>query len=130
MLIPVTCKKCGNSTKIDVGNLNKEEVNRWLTDNGDGFECFGNHVEFGVRADYWELDWEHPEEGNAPTEEEFVNTLKERYEEVLTNEEMTKKYDIRGFAYGMCSAVNRETGESYGFDFKSSPNSHNRYYFR
>jgi hypothetical protein len=128
MLVSVHCKKCDETGTLDVGNFSKEEIIKMLQKR-DGFQCFGSHVELGSPIDYWEIDWNSLRDGSAPTEEQFLEDLRSKYEEVLTTKEISKKYEINGFAYGGCSATNKETGEDVGFLFTHSPKGE-RYYYR
>lgn len=102
MLVNVRCKKCGETSKLDIGNYSKEEVIKLLSNDKYGFECFGHHVEFGNRIDYWEIDWDSLQNGFAPTEEEFVADLKKKNTEVYTTKELQNKYNVVSFAMGFC----------------------------
>jgi hypothetical protein len=126
-LLKVTCRKCGESTKLDTCDKSREEVEKWLKKDDDGFQCFGNHVEFGSRADYWTIDWNSEEEGHAPTEEDFLAELKSKYSEVYDTQELQKFYEVVGFFYGMCTSKSKATNVEKVFDFVRSPKG-TRYY--
>jgi hypothetical protein len=126
-LVKIHCSKCGEESKLDTCGKSRKEVEKWLNEVGDGFQCFGHHVEFGSRADYWTIDWDSEEEGHAPTEEEFLAKLKSEYSEVYENQEITKFYEVVGFSYGMCSVINKATSEKKFFNFTHSPKG-TRYY--
>jgi hypothetical protein len=128
-LVKVTCKKCLESTMMDIGDMSKEDVIKALSNDKDGFHCFGHHVEFGNRIDYWTIDWNTVEEGNAPSEEDFLAKLKEQYKEVYRYDEVQHHYNIKGFIYGICTATNVTTGEEVSLSFTHSPKG-TRYYFR
>ena len=128
MLVNVKCSKCGESTKIDIGDKTKEEVEKYLEMKG-GFECYGYHVEFGKRSNFWTIDWDSIQEGSSPTEEQFLIDLRNDYKEVYKNQEIGEKYKVTGFSCGMCMVQNKETGKGECFDFASSPKGE-RYYFK
>jgi hypothetical protein len=124
-LLKVSCRKCGESSRLDTCGKSREEIEKWLKQDG-GFQCFGNHVEIGSRSDYWTIDWESEVEGHAPTEEEFLQELKSKFKEVYNTKELQDKYTIQGFSSGMC-VVETENGEKKVFDFTHSPKG-TRYY--
>lgn len=126
-LVNVKCKKCGKQSKLDIENHSKEEIEEWLKKD-DGFHCFGNHVELGKHSDYWVIDWNSLTEGSAPTEEEFLSELKEKFVEVYNTKEIQEKYDILGFSYGVCKAIDKETLKEKIFEFTTSPKG-TRYYY-
>jgi hypothetical protein len=126
-LVKVKCKKCGETSTLDTGKMTKEEVEKALSNDKNGFHCFGNHVEFGNRIDYWEIDWDSITEGSAPSEEDFVKNLKSKYKEVYCNKEIENFYKVIGFQYGRCIAENKETSREMVFNFVHSPKG-TRYY--
>lgn len=126
-MVTVKCRKCNESSKIDMGNHTREEVEKWLKKDDGGFQCFGNHVEFGSRADYWTIDWNSEEEGHAPTEEDFLTELKSKCSEVYDTTSLQETYDVIGFLSGMCRVRDKNTGLEKYFDFVHSPKG-KRYY--
>jgi hypothetical protein len=126
-LVKITCKKCGESTKMDIGEMTREQVEKALSNDKNGFHCFGNHVEFGNRIDYWKIDWDSVTEGSAPSEEDFISDLKSRHNEVYDKDELEHLYSVKGFMYGMCVAEHKETGKEKAFEFVHSPKG-TRYY--
>lgn len=126
-LVDVKCKKCGESSKLDIGDMLKEDVDQWL-EKGNGFQCFGNHVEFGSRSDYWEVDWESLQEGNAPTEQDFEEELRSKSVEVYTTKELSQLYEVNSFNYGLCFVIDKSTREEKVFNFIHSPQGTRFYY--
>lgn len=126
-LVKIYCKKCGETSKLDTCGKSREEVEKWLNESNGGFQCFGNHVELGSRADYWTLDWNTVEEGHAPTEEEFIKDLNSKYMEVYENKEIDNFYTVKNFSFGMCVTEDKKTGEEKVFNFVHSPKG-TRYY--
>lgn len=128
MLVDVKCSKCGESSKLDTADMSQKEVQKWLDKSGDGFQCFGNHVELCERSRFWTVDWSTMKEGSGPTDEEFVEKLKLNHKEVYKNKDLDTRYKVTGFSYGMCITEDKQTGETACFDFTRSP-SGERYYY-
>lgn len=126
-MVKVTCKKCGESSMLDTCGKSREEVEKWLKKDDGGFQCFGYHVEFGSRADYWTIDWNTEKEGNAPKEEEYFNELKSKYSEVYDTKELQEVYDVVGFLSGMCRVKDRKSNQEKYFGYVHSPQG-KRYY--
>jgi hypothetical protein len=133
MLVNVRCTICGESSKIDIGDMTKDEVEKLLKER-DTFQCFGNHVELTSPLKFWVIDWDSIHQGSAPTEEEFLNKLKSKYKEVLTTDELSERYIVKGFLYGMCTVESKTEKEEWGepvskaFQFTQS-SSGKRYYY-
>jgi hypothetical protein len=127
MLVNCKCKKCQQTAQLDIGNKTKEEVIDCLKKQ-KSFQCFGHHVELTSPLDFWEIDWDSLEQGNALTEEEFVSELKKDKMIVYDTEEMKEKYDIQGFSMGMIVAIDKSSGAKLWFDFTTSPKG-KRYYY-
>ncbi|MBI4514955.1 MAG: hypothetical protein HY699_03955 [Deltaproteobacteria bacterium] len=65
MRVDVTCKKCRDRRRLDVGDPGSqplEEYVRLLNDrlrHRPSFECFGGHLEVAPPVpDFWEIHWE------------------------------------------------------------------------
>ena len=114
------CKKCGCMVELDIGNLDMERVKEQVANT---CQCPGHHYELDGMLNYWEVDnWEIIE-GTAPTEEEFISSLKAQYEEVLSTDEFAAKDILEGFSYGYPI-----TNDGRNWDYAHSPNG-TRYYF-
>ena len=124
MLLVGTCKKCGCTIRLDIGNLTREQATERLSGQST-FSCPGHHVELSSpHPHYWNLDEWELVEGKAPSEEEFVDELRRRYPEVVDTEEMTRRGIITGFACGL-----PVTDDRNAWDFCESP-SGIRWYYR
>jgi len=124
MLLVGTCKKCGCTIRLDIGELTREEVIEKLSGQRT-FSCPGHHVELSSpHPHYWNLDEWELVEGNAPSDEEFVADLRKQYPEVIDTEEMTRRGIITGFAFGLPL-----TNDGNVWDFCESP-SGKRWYYR
>lgn len=128
MLVDVSCSKCGRTFPLDIGEKNRDEVEHWMDMETLGWECPGHHVEMTARSYYWTPDWGTLREGQAPSEEDIVNSLKEKYHEVYGNQELYHSiYEITAFAYGLPIARRKDNGEKVSMNFVNSPET--RYYF-
>lgn len=129
MLVKISCKKCGESGKLDIGDKPLSIVLEELKKE-ESFHCgLGNHVELSSRLNYWtfgELTDEKP-----PTIEEQLKDLKNSYTEIFSNDEFHKqtKYSVSGFSMGCCICTDVKTGEKVYFDFKTLIDG-KRYYYK
>jgi hypothetical protein len=98
MILQGICRKCNTPVKLDVGTNTVEDTITILR-KLEGFTCPGHHVEMSTPyPNYWDVhNWELVE-GSAPTEEEFVETLRKANKYVRTTDEMQGL--ITGFAMG------------------------------
>lgn len=128
MLVKVSCKKCGESAKLDVGDMSKGDVEALLTKQKT-FNCFGNHVELCSPINYWTIDWNETESGHALSEEEFVKQLQNSHGKVYSKCELQEEYEVIGFKYSLCVTKHKQSGETVEFDFIHSPKGA-RYYFQ
>ena len=66
MFVDISCKKCGQRQRLDIGepaaDQDMEEHLRLLTDrlsHQPTFECFGGHIEFSPPLPrFWQLHWD------------------------------------------------------------------------
>ena len=65
MRVDVTCKKCGQRKRIDIGNPGTQPVAEYVLLLNDrlihrpSFECFGGHLEVAAPVpEFWEVHWE------------------------------------------------------------------------
>lgn len=126
-MINFTCKKCGGTYKLDIGDKTREEVEASLRKQ-ETFECPGHHFELTNPLNFWTLDWESLTESEKITEEKWLQDLKSKYKEVYNKQELGEKHEDIHFSYGFCITTNKETGEKAVFDFATSPEG-TRYYF-
>ena len=124
------CRTCNTTIKLDIGDKTKKDtiahIQKWQT-----FHCPGQHVELsGPYPLHWPLDEWQVEDGQAPSDEEWLAELKSSYSEVLSHDELARLYEVQGFCMGCCIAIQRQTGEKAYFDFKPAPHSGQRYYYR
>ncbi len=122
------CTKCGAAIKVVLGDLTPEEAKKKL-EGIQMFECPGHHVELSGPLGYWEIDWEtvHEDDRRQPTEEEWLAEKRERYEHVVTTQELDSVVDeVLGFSMGLCIVM--RNGQKEFVDFADSP-SCSRYYF-
>jgi hypothetical protein len=101
-LVEVYCKKCGENFKLNIGAHTKEEV-----------------IDM--------LHWDSLEEEKVPTEAEWIADFKAKHE-AYTHQELEEKFEITGFAYGACHAIDKVTNEERYFDFATSPQGKRLYY--
>lgn len=69
-VVTATCKTCGTSFRIDVGDLSMEEVANRLDQRSGGFECPGQHVELDAPSRHWTLDWSTLHDAEEPISNE------------------------------------------------------------
>ena len=122
------CRKCDAVLKVVLGDLTPEEAREKLA-GVEMFECPGHHVELSGPLGYWEIDWQDVREDDAklPTDEDWLAEKRERYEHVVTTQELDSVVDeVVGFSMGLC--VVRRNGQKEYIDFADSP-SGTRYYF-
>jgi hypothetical protein len=129
MLVSVKCNVCGNTGKLDIGDIPVEKVKEGMKSKDFGHCYFGNHVELGKQSDYYEILDDTLEEGKAPTDEEWLTDLKNRVGEVWDTDELQQKFTVESFSYGMCCARDKETQTDCYLAFTSSP-SGKRYYYK
>lgn len=127
MLLNVTCKKCGESFKLDIGDKTKKETLESLRKQETFSFCPGNHIEISSPINYLLIGDIVP--GNAPSEKDFIENLRSQYSEIYENKEIEKNYEVSGFSFGCCICKNRSTGKKAYFDFKHSPKGV-RYYYK
>ena len=123
MLLKGQCKGCGETIKLDVGNMTLEQVVEKL-EKMDNFVCPGHHTEHcSPYPSYWEVDkgWVF-EEGQSMTEEEFVEDLRSKFVEVRDTTGMSGL--ITSFAFG-----EPMTNDGHTWSFCSSPKG-KRWYYR
>ena len=128
MILKGTCKKCGTTIRLDIGDAKdaeeahakaREDLERW-----ESFSCPGHHVELcGPYPNYWDTDNWELEEGHAQTEEEFLTELKSKTAEVIDSTEMHKRGVITSFCFGL-----PVTNDGINWDFTESPQG-KRYYY-
>lgn len=129
-LVKCTCKKCGETFKIDIGNLTREGVEAWLAKDTGGFQCPGMHVELGRRSDYWMLDWDSLSEDSKLSDEDWLRQLMSDKGVVWTTDELTAYFDVKSFAMGYCIAKDKTTGDDVCLSYAHAPQSGKRYYYR
>lgn len=114
MILQGICKKCNSPVKLDIGDNSLKDTIEKLQ-NMQSFECPGHHVELSSPyPNYWDVhNWEFVE-GKAPTEEEFLATLRSTYQQVRTTDEMRGL--ITGFASGYPI-----TNDGLSWEFVHSP---------
>jgi hypothetical protein len=128
-MVNFTCRKCGGTYKLDIGNASREEViaklKKW-----EGFECPGHHVELCSPLDFWKIDWSSLQTDKVPTEEEWLEEAKKKLggKELLTMRQVTEKFTVLGFLEGMCSVSDKESHENHFLNYSTSP-SGERYYW-
>lgn len=124
MMLKGTCKGCGCTIKLDIGNKTLDEVKESLGKQ-DGFSCPGHHVELNSPyPHYWNIDEWELIEGSAPTDEEVLAELKKKFVEVIDTEEMTNRHIITGFSSGYPI-----TNDGNNWNFTTAP-SGKRFYYR
>lgn len=110
MLVKYKCKKCEKEGFFDIGDLSNIEAMAELKKQfGNGFECrLGNHYEIGSIFNYYEIDWNNPVEGEAMSEEQFLQGLKETFLEVYSTAQLQERYNVEGFLSGQCLVSEKE----------------------
>ena len=104
MLVKFKCKKCEKEGYFDIGNLDRLEATKAISDQfSKGFTCsVGNHTEVDSIFNYYVMDWDNPVEHVPVTEEQFLDNLKNDFIEVYSAAELREKYNIEGFMGGYC----------------------------
>ena len=126
MLCKTTCKKCGESFKLDIGKKSIEEVKKQLSKQ-NGFECPGHHVELNSPMDYWVLG--EIIEGSIQSESDWLESMKKNGRILYSNDDVRELFNCTGFSCGVFCGTDKKTKESIMLDFSSSPEG-NRYYYR
>ena len=124
MIARVRCEKCGATGKFDLGDavVTAEQAQAKL-DAVKITSCpFGNHIEFSSIA-YTVLEIEV---GQAPTDEEWLATMRADRDLWSTDELRGTEIRIESFAFGLPMATVR--GEDFWLDMMTSPEGH-RYYW-
>jgi hypothetical protein len=128
-IVDVYCKKCGETGKLDIGDMTIEEATE-LLEKRKGFSCFGHHVELSSPIpNYWEIMPDTLREERVPTEEEWIADMIAKHGEIWGVQELGERFDKIGFSFGFCTARDKKTGEEVILDFTNSPKG-NRYYFK
>lgn len=118
-LIDTHCNTCGSDFKIDMGDMTVKELREVLSKR-ESFECPGHHFEIGSPLiSHWVLGEVH--EGHAPTEEDWVAERTAHYGQLYTTDELDKKFEVTGFAFGACMAKYKQTGQEVCLEFSHSP---------
>ena len=121
------CRKCGAAVKLDLGTLAPAEA-RAALEWRESFHCTGNHVELSGPLQYLLVDWDavHEDDTRQPTDEEWLEEKRRRYEHVVDTKGLTEVIDrVVGFSMGAC-VVERD-GTEEAVEFARSP-SGMRYY--
>lgn len=70
MFVEVSCKKCGQRKRLDIGAPPTGEVEEYLhllqerLSHKPSFECFGGHFEFAPPLpQFWDIDWSTLQDG-------------------------------------------------------------------
>ena len=124
MIARVRCGKCGTTGKFDLGDavVTAEQAQTKL-DAVKITNCpFGNHIEFSA-IPYTVLEIE---EGQAPTDVEWLATMRAEQDLWSTDELRLTEIRIESFAYGVPLATVR--GEDFWLDMMTSPEGHRYYY--
>jgi hypothetical protein len=65
MHVDVSCKKCGNRRRVDLGDPGERPTEEFLhlvterLSHKPSFECFGGHLEFAPPLpDFWVIHWD------------------------------------------------------------------------
>jgi len=126
MLCKTTCKKCGESFKLDIGKKSIEEVKKQLSKQ-NGFECPGHHVELNSPMDYWVLG--EIIEGSIQSESDWLESMKKNGRILYSNDDVRELFNCTGFSMGIFCGTDKKTKERVLLDFSTSPEG-NRYYYR
>ena len=124
MLVKSTCKKCGETFKLDIGDKSLPEIKKILAKR-DSFECPGHHVEMTSPLNFWTFG--EIIEGNAPTEAQWLAKMRDGGRKLYSNDEVRELFECTGFSAGMFIGFNKKTKEKVVLDFSTSPEGH-RYY--
>ena len=124
MIARVRCDKCGMSGKFDIGGeVASVEQAQAKLDSVTITSCpFGHHIEFSSIA-YTVLEIET---GQAPTDEEWLATMRADRHLWTTDELRQTEIVIESFAYGMPMAT--VNGQDFWLDMMTSPEGHRYYY--
>lgn len=126
-IVSCTCKKCGETFKLNINNATREEIESGFMKQ-DGFQCPGHHVELGPREDCWTIDWDSLRKDHVPSEEEWLEKLKNQNQGVWDTKSVQEFFKIQGFFGGACIAINKETGQEVCLDYVHSPDGVRYYY--
>lgn len=128
-MVKCTCKKCGETFKIDIDQMSREEVETWLAKDTGGFQCPGHHVELGKRSNYWTIDWNSLYEDAKPDDEKWLKKLIQNRGNIWSTNDLSLMFEVIGFATGYCIAKNKTTGKEICLDYTCAPVSGKRYYY-
>lgn len=121
MFLKGNCRKCGETIKMDIGDMTRDEAIAALKE-WKMFSCPGHHVEIcPPYPHFWNLDEWELIEGHCMTEDEFLSDLKTKYKDVRDTEGMAGLID--GFSYGFPM-----TNDGKCWDFCQSPKGKRWYY--
>jgi len=126
MLCKTTCKKCGESFKLDIGTMTKEQTIEKLSKQ-NGFECPGYHAELDSPMNYWVLG--EIIEGSIQSESDWLESMKKNGRILYSNDDVRELFNCTGFSCGVFCGTDKKTKENVMLDFSSSPEG-NRYYYR
>ena len=126
MLCKTTCKKCGESFKLDIGTMTKEQTIEKLSKQ-NRFECPGHHVELNSPMDYWVLG--EIIEGSIQSESDWLESMKKNGRILYSNDDVRELFNCTGFSMGIFCGTDKKTKERVLLDFSTSPEG-NRYYYR
>lgn len=124
MIARVRCGKCGMTGKFDVGDevATVEQAQTKLASVKITSCLFGHHIELSA-IPYTVLS---VEEGQAPTEEEWLATMRVDRDVWSTDQLGQSEIVIESFAFGLPMATVR--GDDFWLDVITSPEGH-RYYW-
>jgi hypothetical protein len=125
-VVSATCKKCGQTFKLDIGTKSKQEIVEILSKR-DSFECPGHHFELSSPLNYWVIDWDSVKSQNVPTDAEWKADMRKKYK-LISSDELQRDYTVTGFSSGVCVAIRKKDGEKVYLEFTNSP-SGKRYYY-
>jgi hypothetical protein len=126
VLVDVHCKTCCNDFQLDIGDKTVGQIKEILSKRTE-FHCnAGNHFENESPMNHWVLGEVH--DGSAPDEKEWFKRATEQHGRLYDTDELTKNFEVTGFACGACMAKNRITGEHVCLEFIHSPKG-NRFYY-
>lgn len=128
MLLNVTCKKCGMSYKMDIGNRTKEETITVLKKQKT-FSCKpGHHEEISSPVNF--LTFGEIETGSAPTDDEWLSEQTKNGTVLMATDQVREKYTCTGFSAGLFVGYRNDdkTRKTVYLDYTHSP-SGKRYYY-